>query len=66
MFNPIIDSQKEHNQVLYELGLLDDMDDWELYEKQEDKYNKVLFELSDELVEQYLLVNGRKLIIRKV
>ena len=66
MFISIIDSEKEHNQVLYELGLLDDMDDWELYEKQEDKYNNVLFELSDKLVEQYLLVNGRKLIVRKV
>lgn len=26
-----IDNDKEHNQVLYELGLLDDDDDWNLF-----------------------------------
>lgn len=37
-YNDIINtlnSKEEHNQVLFELGLLDDMDDWELYQKQE-------------------------------
>jgi hypothetical protein len=27
----LIDNDKEHNRVLYELGLLDDDDDWKLY-----------------------------------
>jgi hypothetical protein len=26
-----IDDDKEHNQVLYELGILDDDDNWKLY-----------------------------------
>jgi hypothetical protein len=28
-----IDSDKEHVQVLYELGILDDDDNWELFQK---------------------------------
>ena len=38
-----IDDQKEHNRVLFELGLLDDDDDWELYKLQEQR-----FDMSDE------------------
>lgn len=30
-----IDSDKEHHQVLLELGLLDDMDNWELFQQQD-------------------------------
>ena len=28
-----IDSQKEHNQILYELGILDDEEDWQLFQR---------------------------------
>ena len=28
-----IDSQKEHNQILYELGILDDEEDWPLFQQ---------------------------------
>lgn len=38
-----IDDQMEHNRVLFELGLLDDDDDWELYKLQEQR-----FDMSDE------------------
>lgn len=32
-----IDDDDEHNRVLYELGILDDDDDWELFKKQQEK-----------------------------
>jgi hypothetical protein len=35
-----IDSDKEHIQVLAELGQLDDMEDWELYKQQEEKFEQ--------------------------
>lgn len=41
-----IDSKKEHYQTLFKLGILDDEEDWELYQKQEDKYSKVLYNMS--------------------
>ena len=66
MFNPIIDSQKEHNQVLFELGLLDDEENWSLFQVQEERFNEVMYNLDDSIIEKYMLVNGRKLIIRKV
>ena len=28
-----IDDDKEHNQILYELGILDDEEDWPLFQK---------------------------------
>lgn len=28
-----IDNEKEHNQILYELGILDDEEDWALFQK---------------------------------
>lgn len=40
MFRPIYD-QDEHNRVLFELNLLDDDDDWELYKLQEQKFFEV-------------------------
>ena len=42
MFKPI-NSEEEHIQVLFELGLLDDMEDWELFKEQEKR-----FEIDDE------------------
>lgn len=34
----IIDDRRAHNQVLFELGLLDDDDDWPMYLKQEERF----------------------------
>lgn len=34
----VLNSDAEHHQVLFELGLLDDMDDWPLFQKQEARY----------------------------
>jgi hypothetical protein len=38
MFKPIY-SEEEHIQVLFELGLLDDMEDWELFKEQEKRFD---------------------------
>ena len=35
-----IDDDKTHVQVLYELGILDDDDNWELYKKMQDEQLK--------------------------
>jgi hypothetical protein len=35
-----IDSPDEHNKVLLELGLLDDLEDWRLYQEQERIFNR--------------------------
>ena len=35
-------------QVDFVLGILDDLEDWKLFQKQEDKYNEILFDLSTE------------------
>ena len=37
-----INSDEEHNRILFELGILDDMEDWELFKLQEDKFNETL------------------------
>jgi hypothetical protein len=31
-------NKKEYHQILFELGLLDPEEDWELYKKQEERY----------------------------
>ncbi len=33
-----INNDREHHRVLLELGLLDDVDDWSLYQRQEQKF----------------------------
>lgn len=35
-----IDTNAEHNQVLYELGILDDDEDWNLYCKMQDEFTE--------------------------
>lgn len=37
MFTPIY-SEEEHNRILFELGLLDDMEDWSLFLEQKRKF----------------------------
>jgi hypothetical protein len=37
----IVDNQEEHNKILFELGLLDDEEDWDLYQKQEKIFDDI-------------------------
>lgn len=53
-----VDNEKEHYQILFQLGILDDNEDWNLYKKQEDKYNKVLNDMS--IKEYFSYVNEVK------
>ncbi len=50
----VIDSEKEHNEVLFQLGILDDMEDWQLYQRQEDRFMETLIELGNEEYKKYL------------
>lgn len=34
----LINAEAQHHQVLFELGLLDDSEDWPLFQKQEARY----------------------------
>ena len=54
--NKIIDNEDEHNKILFELGILDDLEDWKLFKKQEDKYNEILFDLSTEEYFKYIIL----------
>ena len=36
---PTTMTQEEYNKILYKLGILDDEEDWELYQLQEERYN---------------------------
>ena len=47
----IIDDDSEHKKVLYELGLLDDEEDWKLFQEQENRYEENL--LDDKTVAKY-------------
>lgn len=50
-----INNKEKHNQVLFELGLLDDDDCYELFCIQEER-----FEISQELYEKYVIIKTRK------
>ena len=53
-----IDSDEEYNEVLYELNILEDDDDWKLFCKMRDKGNYIEqnFEVNKE-VESYIIKN---------
>jgi hypothetical protein len=51
MKNKIIDDDSEHHRILFELGLLDDDDDWKLFQEQERQYEENLTD--DETVAKY-------------
>lgn len=51
-----IDNTSGHNEVLFELGLLDDMDDWSLYQLQEKKFDQIVDEIDQD---KYLIFKGR-------
>ena len=36
-------TQEEYHQILFDLGILDDEEDWELYKQQEARYDEVLY-----------------------
>lgn len=50
----LIDDDKEHIRVLYELGLLEDDDDWKLYCKMISEQNKIVDEETWEKYSSYL------------
>jgi len=52
-----IDNEKEHNKVLFELGILDDMEDWPLYQKQENIFNTNIDNLE---IEEYFKLIGKE------
>jgi hypothetical protein len=58
-----IDSEKEHNQILFELGILDDLEDWPLYQKQEDIFNANTNEMN---TEEYFKLMGKEYIPRPI
>lgn len=49
-----VDSRAEHNQVLMELGLLDDDDDYQLYLKQQEKFEAIHQTIPDEAYSKYM------------
>jgi hypothetical protein len=50
----MIDEDQEHQKILFELGFLDDLENWELYQKQEKIWNKNLDELDSNIYFQYV------------
>ena len=44
----VIDDDSEHHRILFDLGLLDDEEDWKLFQEQENRYEENL--LDDETV----------------
>ena len=53
MFKPIY-SEREHNEVLFALNLLDDDDDWELFKQQEQKFHEIDGEISLHVWQKYV------------
>jgi hypothetical protein len=45
-----INNDAEHYQILFDLGLLDDDEDWKMYQEQERRFDEVLDSVS---LEQY-------------
>lgn len=58
-----IDNDKEHNKVLFELGILDDMEDWELYQKQERLIEAAIVDMEPE---EYFKLMGKEYIPRPI
>ena len=55
-----IDSQKEHNQILYELGILDDEEDWPLFQRMQREHLDDL-DIDDlDLWWKYMVIPGSK------
>ena len=50
----VIDDSDKHHKILFDLGILDDMEDWEMYQKQESKYLELLEEIGIENYCNYL------------
>lgn len=51
-----IDTDNEHFQILVELGVLDDLEDWILFQKQESKYFELLEEIGIEKYCSYMKI----------
>lgn len=54
-----IDNEKQHNKILFELGILDDMEDWPLYQKQENILNENIYNME---TEEYFRLIGKEYI----
>lgn len=51
-----IDNDEEHYQILYELGHLDDLEDWYLFCKQEERYD---IDIDNETYLKYVNISRR-------
>lgn len=49
-----IDEDKAHYQILCEMGILDDLEDWDSYKKQDDVIFRQLEEVGDEFYRKYV------------
>lgn len=54
----IIDTDEEHIKVLFELKILDDMEDWELFQKQEEILTNGV---DSKTYLKYALINGKRI-----
>jgi predicted house-cleaning NTP pyrophosphatase (Maf/HAM1 superfamily) len=52
----IIDNEREHHQVLRALGILDDLEDWKLFEEQELEFER-LNEIDIDTYLRYVKIN---------
>lgn len=57
-FQPI-DSDAEHHRVLAELGHLDDLEDWPLFQQQEARYSKLEEDIDIQTWRAYVRLPGR-------
>lgn len=57
----VIDTESEHNLVLFELGILDDMDDWNLFKQQEKLFDT---DVDYSVWCKYVRHNGNKLLTK--
>jgi hypothetical protein len=58
-----IDNEKEHNQILFELGILDDLEDWSLFQKQEEIFKANTNNMENE---EYFRLMGKEYIPRPI
>lgn len=51
----LLHNEKEHHLILVQLGILDDMEDWPLYQGQQNKYFKLLDEVGHAQYDRYVI-----------
>lgn len=55
-----IDDEKEYLKVLFELNALDDMDDWTLFQEQENKFHLLDSQIDHASLAEYFLPYRRR------